>query len=480
MSWIGVVAGLALFAGAAPEPDGYAACLEDRAPLGCVVERALRDEPEAEITDLMAAGAVEAIAERSSPRQRRVAALAAGVARGERPSLTPVEAQHILAIFSEVEFYDTGLPGDDRAQWLWPLAMSEPPADLELRERLIFAGDRAERPEHVGTLIREAPLDGRWTADQRAGFASLLARLGRDWRAAEAWLASGGSRTEGYDLAGIRLEIDLARLDGAYDPAAAGRVADALLAAEDMPLWFEGEVEALKAANAAEEMRRAAVGLTQRGRRPDRSFEDRSVDLGSASMLFEAAGDRETALDTAREGAALSPRAVAERLSRNRNGEGKPPAVLAQMANGFGTLPVERLYRLGAREEALGVGYLAGRDRYLAELAAGNQPDPAWITPPRIDYELRLVTHALQRRAARTEAAELLARLRSDPAAWAEADDEELMMLAAIAGDAASLDAIFDAAVRDLDAEEAGGWTAIRLVIGRRAADAELGRDQSR
>lgn len=478
MSVIGIVAGLALFAGAPSEPESYAACLDQSAPLGCVLERALRDEPEVELTDLIAAGAVEAVAGRSSRGQRRVAGLAAGVARGERPSLSPVEAQYILAIFGEVEFYDSGLPGDDRAQWLWPLAMSEPPADLELRERLILAADHAGRTEHGRTLTREAPLNGPWTADQRAGFASLVAR-GGDWREAEAWLASGGNRPERYDLPGIRQEIDLARLREGPDAAAAARVVDALLAAENIPLWFDSAVEALKAAGAIEEARRAAVALAQRGRRPDRSFEDRSGDLGSASMLLEAAGDRAAALDAAREGAALTPRAVAERISLFRNQGARPPAVLAQMANGFGTLPVERLYRLGAREEALEVGYLAGRDRYLAELAAGRRPDPAWIVPPQIDYELRLLTPALQAGESKGEASDLLARLRSDPAAWAEAGDEQLMMLAAIAGDAASVDAIFDESVRGLDAEEAGGWSAIQLVIGRRAADAELNRDQS-
>lgn len=480
MSWIGAVAGLAIFAGAPAESDGYARCLEGREPLACVVERALRNEPETEILDLIAAGAVEAVVGRSSPRQRRVAGLAAGVARGERPSLSPAEAQYVLAIFSEVEFYDTGLPGDDRAQWLWPLAMSEPAADLGLLERLVFAALRADRLEHVSTLISWAPLNGRWTADERAGFASLVARLGRDWRAAEAWLASGGDRADGYDVDGIRREIDRARLHEGHDAAAAGRVVDALLAAEDIPLWFEDAVEALKAAGASEEMRRAAGGLAERGRRPDRPFEDRSGDLGSASMLLEAAGDREAALDAAREGAALTPRAVAERISLFSNQDPKPTAVRAQMANGFGTLPVERLYRLGAREEALEVGYLAGRDRYLAELDAGRRPDPAWIVPPQIYNELRLLAPALQEREARTEAAELLARLRLAPAVWAEAYEEELMMLAAIAGDVASVDAIFEAAVRNLDAEEAGGGSAIQLVIARRAADAELGRQQSR
>jgi len=70
--------------------------------------------------------------------------------------------------------------------------------------------------------------------------------------------------------------------------------------------------------------------------------------------------------------------------------------------------------------------------------------------------------------------------LQAAPADWASAGAEELMMLAAIAGDDRQAEAIFDDAVRDLDeSEDMATWAALQLVIGRRAADAELRRDRT-
>lgn len=389
------------------------------------------------------------------------------------------DAQHVLAIFSDPQFYESGLPEDNRAGWLWPIALSEPVISLNLRERLIFAAVRAGRNQDVAQLIRDAPIEGRWIADERASFASLAAGAGRDWRAAEAWLASGGRVADGYSIVDIRLEIDRARLMEGYDASAAARVATAMIEPAQLGLFLEDNIEALKAAGAVAEMRRGAEALVARGRNSQRSFEDRSSDFGAASMLFEGAGDLEAALGAAREGAVLTPEAVAERPHFMRDASGATNAELARMANGFGTLPVERLYRLGAHEEALANGYLAGRDRYLADLDAGRRPDPAWIISPGIEFELKVVVPALAARRATRQAAELLARLEADPAAWEAAGSAELMMLAAIAGDSSAVDAIFEDAIERLDIEEPGGWSALLLVIGRRAADAALGRPQS-
>jgi hypothetical protein len=156
------------------------------------------------------------------------------------------------------------------------------------------------------------------------------------------------------------------------------------------------------------------------------------------------------------------------------------PAEAAEMSNGFGTWPVQRLYELGARDEALAVGFLAGRDRYLADLEADVTPDPMWLAAPRIDYQLKLVVPSLQRRRAVSDARALLLRLQSAPADWASANAEELMMLAAIAGDGRQVEAIFNDAARDLDeSEDMATWAALQLVIARRAADVELRKDQT-
>ena len=217
-----------------------------------------------------------------------------------------------------------------------------------------------------------------------------------------------------------------------------------------------------------------------RAQAPDRSPEDRTDDLGLASWAYEATGDREMALSAAREGAALTPLAVSERIALHSNAGSLSPAEAAEMANGFGTLPVERLYKLGARDEALAIGFLAGRDRYLAELETDLTPDPLWLAKPRIDYQLKLVVPTLQRRGAASDARALLVRLRAEPADWASAGDEELMMLAAIAGDGRQVEMIFNDAVRRLDeSEDLATWAALRLVTARRAADAELQKDRT-
>lgn len=474
---------LALSLAAVPQDNEgrtYAACLATPDPVVCVTDLAVAGDRSLELNDLIAAGAVTAARRQAPARGRRIVGLAARIALAERPVMSAADAQLVLALLSEVEFYDSGLPEDGRAAWLWPIALNAPIEDLEVRERLIFAAGRAERSEDLRSLIAEAPLDGDWSDDQRASFASVVARMGLDWRAAEAWLASGGERAGGYDIEGIRREIARARLLESYDAASAARLADAIVADEELSLWMDDDVEALTAAGAAAEMRRVATALVQRGQDPGQSLDDRTHDFGVASQLFEGTGDRSAALDAAREGAALTPAAVTARLAYYEDREEWTAAQQAQKATDAITLPVAQLYRLGAEDEALANGYLVGRDRYMVELRAGRRPNPEWITPPQIDFELKLLVPSLAARKAAGEAGELLARLRRDPNAWAEADAEELMMLAAIAGEAQQVEAIFDDAVRNLDeSEDMATWAALRLVIGRRAAEAELRRDRT-
>lgn len=457
--------------------EGYGACLRTPDPNSCVADVAMaRDEQRSvSLTDRIAAGAVEAAVEVAPRRYRDAVGLAARISRGERPALSPSQAQAVLDVFGEVEFYDSGLPRDARADWLWPIALSGPIPSLERRQSLIATAWRNERDEDVRRLISEAPLEGRWTADQRASFASELASSGYA-DAADAWLAAGGDKARNYDVSGIRRRISRARLLAGYDPRAAADLVDGIVADDEVSLWFDDEVTALAAAGASGEARRAAGALLDRARDPQRVIEARTDDFAAASMLLAVAGDQDAALAAAREGALLTPLAVTNRISYRRDVSTTPPAVAAEMANGFGTEPVQQLYRLGATEEALANGYLAGRDRYRLELRAGRRPDPRWLTDHQIDFQLKLLVPELLERHAVADARALLDHLLVDPAALDAAGTEELMMLAAIAGDGEQLDAIFARAVRALDqrAEDATSWEAIRLVIGRRAADAVL------
>ncbi|HEY0927863.1 hypothetical protein [Brevundimonas sp.] len=477
MIWTVALAGLSVVAGQLPVDQGYGACLRAPDPSTCVAEVAMaRDQHgSVDLTDRIAAGAVEAAVEVAPRRYRDAVELAAKVSRGERPALSPSQAQAVLDVFGEVEFYDSGLPGDARADWLWPIALSGPIPSLERRQSLIATAWRIGRDEDVRRLISEAPLERNWTPDQRASFASQLALSGYA-DAADAWLAAGGDKARNYDVSGIRRRISRARLLAGYDPRAAADLVDGIVADDEVSLWFDDEVTALAAAGASGEARRASDVLLARGRDPERDIEARTDDLAAASMLLAVAGDQDAALAAAREGALLTPLTVTNRTSYRQDVSTTPPAVVAEMANGFGTEPVQQLYRLGATEEALSNGYLAGRDRYRLELRAGRRPDPRWLTDHRIDFQLKLLVPELLERRAVADARALLDHLLADPAVLDAAGTEELMMLAAIAGDGERLDAIFARAVRALDqrAEDASSWEAIRLVIGRRAADAVL------
>ncbi len=459
----------------------YAACLATPEPVVCVADLAVAGDRGFELTDLIAAGAVAAARRQAPARGRRVVELAARIAAAEgHEGLSPVEAQQVLGLFSDVSFYDSGLPGDARAIGLWDIAMREPVGDIELRGILVEAAVRSNREALAERLVAEAPVNGRWSDDARAEFASIAARMTYDWRVAEAFLASGGDRADGYSIPEIRIGIDQARLHKGYDREAAARVLAEILSDDELLPWPQQGWDALKAARANDELRALGPALVSRGRAPDRSPEDRTNDFGLASWAYEAAGDREMALSAAREGAALTPLAVAERLSLRSNAGSVSPSEAAEMANGFGTWPVQRLYELGARDEALAVGYLAGRDRYLVDIEAGVTPDPSWLAKPNIDYQLKLVVPVLQQRRAVSDAKALLLRLQETPTDWVSANAEELMMLAAIAGEGEQVEAIFNDAVRDLDeSEDMATWAALQLVIGRRAADAELRRDRS-
>ncbi|MFC7380342.1 hypothetical protein [Brevundimonas sp. GCM10030266] len=478
MIWTAAFASLSMMASQSSVDQRYGACLGTPDPNRCVAEVAMagNQNRSIDLLDRIAAGAVEAAAEAAPRSDRDVVSLAARISRGERPALSPTQAQAVLDLFGEVEFYDSGLPGDARADWLWPIALSAPISLLERRQSLIATASRSGRDEDVRRLISEAPMERRWTADQRASFASQLARSGHA-DAADAWLASGGDRARGYHVPGIRREISRARLLAGYEAGAATALANGITADDEVSLWLEDEVAALAAAGASGEAKRAAEALLAKGRDPQREIEARTDDLAAASMLLVVAGDQEAALEAAREGARLTPLAVTERLQHRQDAGALSPAIAAEMANGFGTEPVQQLYRLGATEEALSNGYLAGRDRYRLELRAGRRPDPSWLTGHQIDFQLKLLVPELLERRAVADARALLDHLLADPAVLDAAGTEELMMLAAIAGDDDRLDDLFARAVRRLDDAELGSsrnWVAIQLVIGRRAADAVL------
>lgn len=443
------------------EDQTYAACVSTPEPVVCVTELAISrtEEGQLDFTDLIAAGAVSAARRHAPAEIRETAEIAARIADGQGyEGLSPREAQQVLELFSDVSFHDSGLPGDARAIGLWPIAMREPVGDFRLRSNLIHAASRSNRDDLETQLVLELPVDGPWSDEERASLASMAARIAGDWRRAEAFLASGGDRAEGYSIPGIRIAIDEARLRQGYDRDAAGRVMEKILSAWTQLPWPSESLEALKAGGATGELLALGTALVARGRAAERSPEDRTDDFGQAAWAFRAAGDRGAALAAAREGMDFVPGAVASR------GE----------LSSFGTWPVRELFEL-APDEAVASGFLWGYYRYMSTAKAGGVADPDWLTEPRIDYQLKLVVPSLQRRRAVWDAKALLLRLQAAPADWASADAEELMMLAAIAGEGQLVEGIFNDAVRSLDAlKYHEAWAALQLVIARRAADVEL------
>lgn len=445
--------------------QAYAACLATPEPVVCVADLAIAREQDQELNDLIAAGAWQAARRRAPARGRRIAELAARVAAGESvEGVSPREAQYVIAVLSDVDFYDSGLPEDARAAPLWDIAMREPVDDIELRGMLVEAAVRSHREDLAQRLVAEAPVDGRWSDDARAEFASIAARMTYDWRVAEAFLASGGERAENYAISEIRLAIDQARLHKGYDREAAARVLAGALADDGLLPWPESGPEALKAGGATEELRALGVALVERGRAADRAAEDRTDDFGQAAWAFRAIGDRDAALAAAREGMAFIAQATAGRSGRGSS---------------HGTRPARELFELEPGE-AVASGLLWDYDRYEAVLRAGGEPDPEWVADPDAPFSLELATWLLRDRrdpvAARALQDAVEARLASsesdpDSRVWRRIGTaEHRMILGAVAGDGTALDVVFSDTLFALDETDASASDALRLAIDYREA----------
>jgi hypothetical protein len=448
-----------------PVPQTYAACIAAAEPVFCVTDLAITREPEQELNDLIAAGAWKAARLRAPARGKRIAELAARVAAGESvEGVSPREAQYVLGVLSDVDFYDSGLPEDARAAPLWDIALREPVDDIELRGMLVEAAVRSNREDLAERLVAEAPVNGRWSDDERAEFASIAAHMTHDWRVAEAFLASGGERAETYAISEIRLAIDRARLHRGYDREAAARVLAGTLADDRLSPWPESGPEALKAAGATDELRALAVALVERGRATDRAAEERTDDFGQAAWTFRAIGDRDAALAAAREGMAFVPTATAGRSGRGSS---------------HGTRPARELFEL-APDEAVASGMLWDYDRYEAVLRAGGRPDPEWVADYGAPFSLELATWLLRDRRDPVAAHALLdaveARLAgsdSDPDSriwWRIGTAEHRMILSAVTGDGTALDAVFHDALSALDETYVSPSDALRLAVDYREA----------
>jgi hypothetical protein len=460
MNWLTALAGMAAMALTDPGSTSYEGCLDEGDPAACVVDLAVSRDADQELMDLIAAGAVDAAVAKAPRPGRRAVELAARIAAGQRPEVSALEAQQVLGLFSAVEFYGTGLPEDDRANWLWPIAMSTSVEGLDLREVLISSAGRSERGDLATRLAAEARSRDARNNDEKASFASAAAHMAGEWRVATTFMESGGDRADGYDAPGIWREIATARLRESYDAGSAQRVASAILEDDILLPWPMDDALALEDAEAKAELRSMADALVERGRRSDREPRERVNDFGLAAWALRAAGDRGGALEAAREGLKLVPEAVAEQGSLSSHN----------------SWPVRELFVLSP-DEAVASGYLLGWDRYQGVLEGGGTPDPAWIVDD--PFGLVLGADLLKRRGDAPNARALLAasalmRPDADPQYLLGAADD-LMMLAAVARDEALISAVARAALIELDREDSSS-SAIQLAISWRAAAVELKR----
>ena len=231
--------------------------------------------------------------------------------------------------------------------------------------------------EETQDLLRWYASRPNSSASRKAQIASVFARLFSLADEAERLMMSGGDSAPDYDIDDIHAEIATVRLMSRYDAKDARLVADEI--SDDFSrieaALFMGEDPrrvALEKSGAKAELREIAAKHLRLAQ-ADQGIADAGDLYASASDCYRRAGDRDKALETAREGLP-----GVEKAFRARAAEGSRQRQAAQ-AQGRGTAPVVALYRAGAIEEALKFGYLSGEDRFDNAELAGEPRNPQWI-----------------------------------------------------------------------------------------------------
>lgn len=414
-----------------------------------------------------------------SARDKRIALIADRALAGDtEQAVTADEAQAALIFIDDDSLGELLTvhigPGMDH---LWTGAMTGLPPRRGAPTQLIWAAARM-RPDLLGQIVGAVDPKRRYSPDQRAELASVIARTADDWETATLWMRSGGERARNYDIDGVWAEIAEARLYHGYDAASAARVAAWVLEQNELLPWPEKSLDALKAGKAQVELRSIAAALAVRGRSPERDPDARTDDFGMAAWALQAAGDIDAAIELAREGAKWSPAAT-------RAHRGEPGQARSTWAGDFGTWPLRMLYQLGRKDEALASGLLFGVQRYQMELDMGGEPDPQWLIEDGDWRSVEMVTTRLVGDKNRSPAAKLLAALLADAASpeATDADDpftridhaRSLLLLAGLSRDAQALDGIIADALPALDAlaaTDGDAMSAANLVRAARGARA--------
>jgi tetratricopeptide (TPR) repeat protein len=310
---------------------------------------------------------------------------------------------------------------------------------------------------------------------------------------AEDLLRSAGDVSHVRDIDRIRADIAAARLRRGYEPAAAKQVIDEALERIESSLDPNnlGDCRhgvALERAGAREELRTMAAAEIQHAQKPE--LEWAAPDwYAEASDCYLRAGDRARAVETARIGLSMVPRAVRSPSLAERKVASMTFEELAQSEANSARASVIALYRAGAVDEAVHSGFLDARDRFENAARAGVIPDPMWIVESSSGLHGDLaVDEALKRGSLEWTRRALAAFESKCPAPYTSCNYDTWGRLGAIAaalGDETRMKQIFRAAADSLNfdpkthdhnyffaREIAGRWGRAQDILLRRSVSA--------
>jgi hypothetical protein len=243
--------------------------------------------------------------------------------------------------------------------------------------------------------------------------------------------------------------------------------------------WCAEVLAQAAAAGATSDLKIFGADLASRARR-EPIAEDKTMAYGAASEAFRLAGEIPAALAVAREGLRFVPAATAI-----------PETGRIEAASAAGTFawdddmiaPAIALYRAGARDEALGSGYLTGYARFRHAVVAGETPDARWVIADKSDFTIWRFLSELIEKPAPAVATQFYDGLRCSEAALGDVIDppkfhSNLAVLAALIGRAGSMRAHLGVAAVSLDdkAQIIPGFLAHRLAEDWRRALVIAGR----
>jgi len=391
-------------------------------------------------------------------------------ATGDDPLIPATAIWVWTEITAGVDVYDKwvefpGLP----AIWRKVAAQADLPYEPVNRLAYITVFQHALRPE-LEPVFRGFARRSDLTPSQKADLAGQLALYYYLVDEPERLMREGGSHADADQVQGARTLIGMARLRAGYDAAGARAVQAHIfdeLATPGLPMrlspgFDDTRLDPLERAGAKRELREIADEFVRRAREYCCEA-DVSMLFANASDCYRRAGDRERAIEVAREGLKH-----ARPMTSLAWPEPRSPYLAAA------------LYRAGNIEEALATKLLSDRLRFQNAGRAGEPRDARWLANDEdSDYAILLVREAVNspdatfRRSA-SEALKDRCANSQDPGCRVQTAGLRAELAASL-GDAAQVSEILGASVHSLgttpgaasDAVELAAWWAHALELLR-------------